>query len=312
MPASEINQSIVSLFNYLFILENMMKKLVVIFAVLALAAPLYAQNVTINLVDEGSDVIRVDYDASLAADDVSGFGFSITLSEGVISAISDFKEGESQTGSKGYGIFPGSVDIDTSGDDPVVNSWGTPVDTTNAPGTGLATDTIYVAMGALYEDPNKPDAFGTLFKFTIDKTGCTADITITVAGDSERAGDVGGIVLVDGTNTAISVTGHTVHTCTVTVVCPVNGTAQNKADWQAWGEPANWCGDCWLCGDVNDSCEVTFGDVLDVFTFRTTGDLNGDINMSGEVTFGDVLDVFTLRGAGGCAAQSFCTPCTPQ
>jgi hypothetical protein len=33
--------------------------------------------------------------------------------------------------------------------------------------------------------------------------------------------------------------------------------------------------------------------------------------MSGEVTFGDVLDVFTLRNAGGCASNPVCQPCTP-
>jgi hypothetical protein len=292
----------------------MMKKLVVIFAVLALAAPLYAQNVTITLTDEGSNVFRVDYNNSGAVDDVSGYGFSIALSEGTISAISDYKTGESGndygggTALKGYGIFPGSVDIDTTGDDPVVNSWGTPVDMTNAPGTGIGTDTIYVAMGALYETGNQPDATGTLFKFTIDCTGATSEVTITVTGDSERAGDAGGIVLVDGSNTGITVTGDL--TACDDNRCPYNGTETQKALWVTLGEPANWCGDCWLCGDVNGSCEVTFGDVLDVFTYRSTSDPNGDINMSGEVTFGDVLDVFTHRSAGGCA-QAGCTPCTP-
>jgi hypothetical protein len=134
-----------------------------------------------------------------------------------------------------------------------------------------------------------------------------------VTGDSDRAGDVGGIVLEDGSNTAITVTGDTQVTCPFGVVCPVNGTQAQKDLWNTLGQPATWCNDCWLCGDVTSPyCEVTFGDVLQVFTYRDAEDPQGDVNMSGEVTFGDVLEVFTLRDAGGCDGDpAKCLPCTP-
>jgi hypothetical protein len=195
----------------------------------------------------------------------------------------------------------------------VVNSWGTPIDLTNAPGTGIGESSMYIAMGTLYdEEPNKPGATGTLFKFTIDCGAHTGAVNISVTGDSDRAGDVGGIVLADGSNTAITVTGDTQVTCPFGAGdCPVDGTQAQKDLWNTLGQPANWCGDCWLCGDVDGNCDVTFGDVLAVFSYRDLADPNGDINMSGEVTFGDVLDVFTLRNAGGCASNPVCQPCTP-
>jgi hypothetical protein len=262
------------------------------------------------LVHEGSGVVRVDYDASGAADDVSGFGFTISLSEGIISDISNFHEGESKTGNKGYGIYPGSVSIDTSGEDPVVNSWGTPIDLTQDPdNSGLNEDNMYIAMGALYEEPNKPDDSGTLFKFTIDDSSCTADITITVTGDSVSAGDAGGVVLVDGSSAAIDPQGYLVHLCDTGCF---SGTPEEEDAWDYWANlnggvgPTTWCSWCWRCGDVNDDQIVEYGDYLQVYNDVKNGDTTGrsDINMDEILEYGDILEVFNyVKDALGC------TPC---
>jgi hypothetical protein len=298
----------VSLLNLLLSvqLEKMMRKLVALLAVLALTAPMFA-DVTITLSESGG-VVTVGYDASGAGGVLAGLGFEVTLSDGVlIAGIDDFQEGDNTAAGQGYGIYPGSVDIDTSGETPVVNSWGTPIDMTAPSLGGLNSSGMSIAMGALFETGNEPATSGTLFTFTYDCNGATS-FSVTVAADGTRSGDAaGGAVLLDGTNEAIVCSGLTVD---CEGACPALGTAEQQAMWNSLGQPALWCGDCWLCGDVSNDCLVTFADVLQVFTYKAAGDYNGDTTMDGLLTFADVLQVFNMKNAGGCA-QAGCSPCTP-
>jgi len=272
-----------------------MKKLIVLFAVLALTAPMFAQSVTLTVTDEGSGVARVDYNATSAGAIVAGLGFKVTLDHGIISAISNFQTtGVNDATHKGYGIYPGSVVI-TSG---VITNPGTPIDMTQAAGTGIGFSTMYIAMGALYEAGNEPALTGTLFKFTVDCQGSTSPIAVTIASDEKRAGSAsGGAVLINGTNIPIFCSGGTI-ACQQN--CPLNGTPAEVAVWTAWGKPLNWCGYCWRCGDVNGDCFITFADVSQVFTdfktLNTTG--RSDANMDRYLTFADVSLVFTKFKAG--------------
>jgi hypothetical protein len=132
--------------------------------------------------------------------------------------------------------------------------------------------------------------------------------TVTVAADTLRGGAVGSPVDIvfdlDGNGTpgdnTIEVTGD--EEC-------FTGTPEQVAAWKAWGEPQNWCGACWLQGDVNGDCLVTFsGDVMMAygdFQNPTSPDaLTGrsDWNMDGLLTFsGDVMALFTaFQGSPVC------------
>jgi hypothetical protein len=93
------------------------------------------------------------------------------------------------------------------------------------------------------------------------------------------------------------------------------GTQAEFAVWCGWGQPANWCGDCWRKGDINGDCLITFsGDVMTAFTDLknpTSADaLTGrsDYNMDGLITFsGDVMPIFiNLKNRVTCPV-----PCTP-
>ncbi len=145
-----------------------MKKLALLVAVLLIATPAMA-DVVFTIVDEGGLVARIDY---VADANVSAFGLIVTIDAGTIDAISDYHVGESVTGSKGYGIFPGTIDINSVTGLP--DNYGTPVAPDTDPcaaGTGLSTTTVILEMGALYEDGNQPALSGTLCKLTVSE-GC--------------------------------------------------------------------------------------------------------------------------------------------
>jgi len=284
-----------------------MKKLIALFAVLALAAPVFAQEtVTLTLTPEGVDgggdtIIAVTYDASGASQLMSGLAFDITVDQGAtIESIYDFKTGESTSASPGYGIFLGSIDLT----DPQNPIWGDPIapaadlDALGGLGTGGAT----IEMGALYDQAVPADApltGGTLFRITVDCGGATA-VNVAVAAEPTRAGSAGGAVLEPATEGGDPIPADVVCAGLVICddVCPADGTAAQQAMWLTVGSPLSWCDPCWLQGNMNGDTAVTFGDVSAVFTaFKNGGgayDATYDANMDGALTFGDVSTVFTL------------------
>jgi hypothetical protein len=141
---------------------------------------------------------------------------------------------------------------------------------------------------------------------TIVLTGLPA--TVTAAADTLRGGAVGSPVDIvfdlDGNGTP----GDNTIDVTDDEEC-FTGTPAQVAAWNAWGQPANWCGACWLQGDVNGDCLVTFaGDVMMAYgDFQNPGSplsLTGrsDWNMDGLLTFsGDVMALFTaFQGSPVC------------
>lgn len=286
-----------------------MKKLIALFAVLALAAPVFAQEtVTLTLTDEGVDgggdtIIAVTYDASGASQLMSGLAFDLTVDQGAtIESIYDFKTGESTSASPGYGIFLGSIDLT----DPQNPIWGDPIapsgdlDALGGLGTGGAT----IEMGALYDQAVPGDAplagpGVVLFRITVDCGGATA-VNVAVAAEPTRAGSAGGAVLEPATEGGDPIPADIV--CAGLVICdslcPADGTAAQQAMWLAKGSPASWCDDCWLQGDVppHDGI-IDFADVSPVFTWfknnPTTYNADYDVNMDGFVDFADVSLVFT-------------------
>jgi len=171
-----------------------MKKIIIVLAVLALAAPAFA-DVTISCelkapklgVQDANVVVSYSHsDPNLAR----AFALSTSVNNGaVIKAIAGYKKGESTAASKGFGIFPGTIVVDEGGN---VLNWGTPVaDAGDPDGPGqLGSGGIVTEQGSLYSgDANKPASSGKLFSFTVDK-----NCTVTIASNSLR----GGVVMESG------------------------------------------------------------------------------------------------------------------
>jgi hypothetical protein len=95
---------------------------------------------------------------------------------------------------QGFGIFPGTIQIDEGGN---VTDDGTPVAPSDDPGAldGLDSNGITVELGSLYEDGNEPSLGGLICTITV-----TADCTVNIAGNAARCGvgsDPRGVVMVD-------------------------------------------------------------------------------------------------------------------
>ena len=164
-----------------------MRKTLLVTVVLLFAVQAFAGTVTLSIDDEGGGkaVIRYTSDAN-----VSAFGLKVTADSGAIfTDINDYNVGECTASVQGYGIFPGTIDINE--DTGVVDDNGTPVAPNSAPGasgSGFGTDTLILEMGALYVDGNEPAKSGTLIAVYVD-----SDCNVCVEGEPIR----GNVVLTD-------------------------------------------------------------------------------------------------------------------
>jgi hypothetical protein len=183
-----------------------MKKTLLVLTVLALAVPAMAA-VSIDVNDLGGGVAAIQYTADV---NMSAFGLKVSVDAGTITAVSPNKVGESNSTAKGFGIFLGTIDINsTTG---AVDNYGSPVAPNSDPGasgTGLDTNTVVIELGALYEDGNQPPLSGTLCQITVSET---CKMTVTV--EPTRCGETGGgqdagAVQEDGTAVVPTLTGAT-------------------------------------------------------------------------------------------------------
>lgn len=151
--------------------------LIVLVALLVATPAMAVTDVTVSCEDEGDKVAKIDY--SYSGDGrVRAFALKVSVDVGTIDAISDYKTGESSQYAPGlgYGIFPGSINLD----DPENPQWNDPVapeEDRGAEGTGIGTNTVILEMGSLYAggEPNAPPATGTLCRLTVSD-GCTMTI----------------------------------------------------------------------------------------------------------------------------------------
>ena len=195
------------------------------------------------------------------------FALRIQTSAGTISAVNKIKsvDGVSTAASPGYGVFPGTIDIDTEGN---VTTYGSPVEPATLPGsggTGIGTNAVVIAMGSLYKgDPNKPLNAANLVSVTVAGT-TTATLTITPE-TTYRKGIVGeGGIIIDATPNPLTI--------------PVNGgcgecvksTAPFYADWVAFGKPSCWCYYRQCKGDADG---LKQGTALVGYTYVYTNDLS--------------------------------------
>lgn len=186
-----------------------MKKMFLVMAVLLLVAPAMAE-VKITCVQgtaPGQDnIITVSYDAISEANLPRAFALDITLTDtlgannAVISSVTPAKVGESNSSSRGYGIFLGSDGVDINEDTGEVNKppagrgWGNPAANPADPCAqpGIGTNAVTVELASLYKgpqgvgNPNAPPKSGAMFTFTVNNKACH----VTVSLNARRGGIV--------------------------------------------------------------------------------------------------------------------------
>jgi len=167
-----------------------MKKVLFILMVLLVAMPaMAAQTITVTTAATNlTGTIGWSGNGAAGATRARAFALVLTASGGAtFTGISGFKTGVSTQSSPGYGIFPGSIQIDPNTGN--VTNYKTPIEPNTLPGgpSALNSSQIVVALGSLYSgaDTNSPGTSGTLFSYTV-----SAPCTVTVAVESTYRGGV--------------------------------------------------------------------------------------------------------------------------
>ena len=175
-----------------------MKKLILVLAMLVVASPAMAVNVTIDVNDaygtSTDGIASIEY--TVVDANVSGFGLDITVTGANIVAVDNyFDKGACDASNKGYGIFPASFDSfidpeDPNYADPNYSPLADPCDT--GAQDGLGTNSVTVEFGTLYEVGNAPAKSGVLCTIEVNEMGT---FNVTVTENSAR----GKIVMQNGT-----------------------------------------------------------------------------------------------------------------
>ena len=253
-----------------------MRRMFLIMIVLAFAMPAMAA-VTISATDEGGGWVRIDYSTDA---NVSAFALEVSFINGAtIEDVCGYHEGESITGSKGYGIFLDKVNgIKISGGGEVLDA-GTPIahndSSDDANGTGLGTDKVILELGALYGEGNQPALSGTLCKVKYDllyywfETPPTTTMTIVanatrgnVVLENATAATLAGMPVtlasLGNTGLATCITqNHLTPDYSPTGLNMGGGPAyKDYNDWVAVGQPGCWC----IANDPNANPRQCWGD----------------------------------------------------
>ena len=200
----------------------MKKILLALVALMFAAAPAWAA-VTITAEADGC-VVTVGFDALTEANLVRAFSLDIQLdNDANILEVDD-------TINADYYIFPGTIQIDASGN---VTSYGTAVgEVSDSPDTlpGLDSNGVTIEMASLYApvglgSPNAPDPCGPLVILTVDKNTC-----ITISGNVARAGNTGVVMENPDDNPTVNLTG----CCVEITVPPICTTCRGDVDGDGW------------------------------------------------------------------------------
>jgi len=206
------------------------------------------------------NAIDVNYTCS-AGEQIRAFALEVTLQTGyTFSAIDTFKVGDSNTASKGFGIFPGKFRdlIDAANPDFTVAGYNpiAPDTDADATGTGLGTNKVILELGSLFVgDANRPASTGTLCRLYVDpnKPGTAGfgavSCTFTLAGNATR----GGVVLEDGTSagpTYVAMGKSAAGVFSLPEIFPCWSPYDVQFnEWLANWKPRCWAG--WQVGDAN-------------------------------------------------------------
>jgi len=275
-----------------------MRKTLLVIAVLFTTVQVFAATVTLSVDDEGGGWAAIRYSADA---NVSAFGLKVTADSGAIfTDINDYNVGECTASVQGYGIFPGTIDINE--DTGVVEADGTPIAPSWDPcdhvgPTGLNTNTLILEMGALYVEGNEPAQSGTLITVQVDG-GCN----VCVDGEPIR----GNVVLTDGTALdPDEACAYIQVDCFYVGLVDKCGHTVTQADvdlWVAKGEPISWCYDCHCKGDTDDSCGIDSDDVMAFLAGWSSYDPACDTDYSGGIDSDDIMNLIDgwNNGCGDC------------
>ena len=283
-----------------------MRKTLLVIAVLFTTAQVFAATVTIEVNDIGDGWASIRYSADA---NVSAFGLKVTADSGAIfTDINDYNVGECTASQKGYGIFPGTIVIDT--ETGTVTNDGTPVapnDDPGASGSGPNTNTLILEMGALYVEGNQPAQSGTLITVRVD-----GDCNVCVEGEPIR----GNVVLTDGTALDPDEACAYIQLQVDCLVVDqwVGGVYITQAMYDLWvsvGEPNCWCYDCHWRGDSDGDCDV---DITDIYAFLDgwadwASAPCGDTDNDGDV---DITDIYNFLDGWNYSCTDPCHPDYPN
>ena len=223
-----------------------MKKIAFVLAVLLVAAPAWA-DVTIDA-NQVPDTNQVEISYFSDGNLPRAFGLDITVTDGNIVACTPAMVGECNDPVRGYGIFPGTIQIDAGG---YVTDDGTPDAPPGATGAlgGLDTNGITIELGSLYEGANEPPLEGLLCTITV-----TENCTVNITGNAARCGmgsTARGVVMVDWTEVPLVtyVPGDVLLDCFPTA-------HPDYDEWVAVGKPNSWCYKRQCHGDADNAEEL--------------------------------------------------------
>lgn len=255
-----------------------MKK-IVFTLVLLFAAPAWADvTITATQVGESNEVV-IDYNSN--GNLPRAFGVDITVTDGNIIACIPAMIGECTVSVRGFGIFPGTIDIAGDG---TVNNYGSPAAPPGATGAlgGIDTNGITIEMGSLYEEPNAPPLSGILCTIVI-----TESCTVNIAGNAARCGvgsEAKGVVMEDP---AEDVNVVYVPADVNYEPGPVDCFPSDHDDYDEWlavGKPDSWCFERQCHGDADGAQfagKWVFGPDLTVLIAGWNQEYSGDDELDG-------------------------------
>ena len=269
-----------------------MKKIVFVLVVLLFAAPVLAE-VVITAAQVG-DTNQVTISYEVTAPDVNlprAFGLDITVSDGNITACIPYMVGECNDFLQGYGIFPGTIQIDAGGN---VTNYGNPVSDVLPALDGLDSNGITVELGSLYVGSNWPDASGLLCTITV-----TEDCNVTIEGNAARCGEGSpalGVVMENPDE--VPVVTYVLGVVVLDLGCFDSGHPDHQ-EWLDVGEPECWCYKYHCHGDADG---MKTGDIKLGFFHVTYPDITALVAAWKGNTDGTALGDY-VPGTGGICAD---------
>lgn len=301
-----------------------MKKLVILLAVLV-AVPAFALEVTLT---KDGDVVTVGYTGADPCNPPRAFALDLEVvgtGSATISLVADsYKlDGESTAASRGYGIYPARIDINSVTGIPA--AYGTPLADPCDPGADESGTHLVLEFGSLYVgDANAPVVTGVT-----DGNLCeilvvcgTGNANLVMAAEVTYRG---GVLLEDGTDASASATAE-IELCAGEGPClvvgqVVGGNLITQAMYDLWvlkGEPESWCYECHSKGDINDDCAIDGTDIMGYsattgwsYSFNTAYTPGADINNDGAIDGTDIMG-FNATSGWAYGFNNQCGTCTPQ
>jgi hypothetical protein len=269
-----------------------MKTLVCLIAVLAITAPVLATTITIVGETDGTTLTLKYYADGV----VRGVALALSCSNDATTNDAGTTEGANWNVclDHAYDVVTAEGTYNLGDGGPLAKSDGPGVPTGNVSDFSICVgmvDESGAGGGVPQGSQGAPEELCTI---VLDVPG--SDSTVTVTEDTLRGGAVGSPVTIQFDMNGDGTPGDNTTVVEGTPVCGDLNAAE-LAIWNGWGNPPNWCGDCWREGDVDGDCAITFADVQmvngDYLNPTTPEALTGrsDNDMDTAITFADVQKV---------------------